>query len=86
MAEVAKKSAYVVNSLAGKKGIKEITGTGLMLGILTERPVDEVLADLRAEGVLALKAKNKVRLLPPLNISDAELGKAVEIIGKVCAK
>lgn len=86
MAEVAKKSAYVVNSLAGKKGIKEITGTGLMLGILTERPVDEVLADLRAEGVLALKAKNKVRLLPPLNISEAELGKAVEIIGKVCAK
>ena len=86
MAEVAKKSAYIVNSLAGKKGIKEITGTGLMLGILTERPVDEVLADLRAEGVLALKAKNKVRLLPPLNISDAELGKAVEIIGKVCAK
>lgn len=86
MAEVAKKSAYIVNSLAGKKGIKEITGTGLMLGILTERPVDEVLADLRAEGVLALKAKNKVRLLPPLNISDAELGKAIEIIGKVCAK
>lgn len=31
-------------------------------------------------GVLVLKAKNKVRLLPPLNISDKELEKAVEVI------
>jgi len=44
-----------------------------------------VIQELREAGVLVLKAKNKVRLLPPLNISMQNLKKAVELIKKVCA-
>lgn len=86
MDEVAAKSDYVVKALTGAKGITEVTGMGLMLGVSVERGADAVLADLRDEGVLVLKAKDKIRLLPPLNIGWEELEKAVEIILKVCAK
>lgn len=86
LANVRAKSARIVAALMGAEGIKGVSGLGLMLGIATERKAEEVLADLREEGVLALKAKDKVRLLPPLSISDEELDRAIEIIRKVCAK
>ena len=57
-----------------------------MLGILTEKPAGEVISALREEGVLVIKAKNKVRLLPPLNITDDEIDFAVRAIKKVCAQ
>ena len=53
---------------------------GLMLGIETERDVNEVLKECQENGVLPIKAKNKIRLLPPLNIPSEDLEKAVEII------
>lgn len=84
--EVAEKGAKVKSALSDAKGVKGVTGRGLMLGVAVERSAAEVLADLRAEGVLALKAKDKVRLLPPLNITDDELDFAVGILKKVCAK
>ena len=83
---VAAKGERVRNALEGAAGISEITGMGLMIGVRTARPVADVLADLRSEGVLALKAHDKLRLLPPLNISDELLDEAVEKIKKVCAK
>lgn len=86
LANVRAKSARIVAALTGAEGVKGVSGLGLMLGIATERKAEEVLADLREEGVLALKAKDKVRLLPPLSISDDELDRAIEIIRKVCAK
>ena len=86
MDEVAAKSDYVVKMLTGAKGITAVTGMGLMLGVSVTRGADAVLADLRDEGVLVLKAKDKIRLLPSLNIGWKELEKAVEIILKVCAK
>lgn len=86
LADVARKGEYVKSALEGAKGVRAVTGRGLMLGIATERPAGDVLADLRAQGVLALKAKDKVRLLPPLNITDDCLAAAVSVIEKVCAK
>jgi 4-aminobutyrate aminotransferase-like enzyme len=35
------------------------------------------------EGVLAIPAGNRLRLLPPLTISEAEMNTAIEIMGKV---
>ena len=75
-----------MSELEDAAGVKSVTGRGLMIGILPERPAGDVLADLRREGVLALKAKDKVRLLPPLNIPDGDLVAAAGIIKKVCAK
>ena len=80
MAEVCDKSEYIINELTGAEGVNSVTGMGLMLGIETERDVNEVLKECQENGVLPIKAKNKIRLLPPLNIPSEDLEKAVEII------
>ena len=51
-----------------------------MLGLETERPAGDVIATCREAGVLVLKAKDKVRLLPPLNIPMELLEKAADVI------
>ena len=70
---VQEKSDFIVSSLTGAKGVKSVTGLGLMLGVETERPVKDVIADCMERGVLVISAKNKVRLLPALNIPMAQL-------------
>ena len=50
------------------------------IGIKTVKPAKEVVAACMDQGVLCLTAKDKVRLLPPLNIPMEQLEKAVEII------
>lgn len=78
--QVQEKSAYIIEKLSHAQGIKSVSGMGLMLGLETERPAADVIADCRANGVLVLKAKDKVRLLPPLNIPMELLEKAVNVI------
>lgn len=86
LAEVSRKGEKLASALTGAKGVKAVTGHGLMLGVLTEKPAGEVISALREEGVLVIKAKDKVRLLPPLNITDDEIDFAVRAIKKVCAQ
>lgn len=81
---VKAKSDYVFSQLQGASGIKSVSGMGLMIGIETQKDAAEVIACCRENGVLVLKAKSKVRLLPALNIPDDLLKKAVEIIKKAC--
>ena len=57
---------------------------GLMMGLETEKPADEVIAACREQGVLVIKAKTKVRLLPALNIPMEQLVKAAEVIKNCC--
>lgn len=83
--EVKQKSEYIVNSLKNASGIKSVSGMGLMLGIETEKDASEVINYCLENGVLAIKAKSKVRLLPALNIPFDLLKKAVEVIKKGCA-
>lgn len=68
MVEICKRSEYIVSRLEKAKGVKSVSGRGLMLGIECEKPAKEVIASAMAKGVLVLSAKTKVRLLPPLNI------------------
>lgn len=82
--EVCEKSAYIINELSGASGIKSVTGMGLMLGIETERSADSVVKECMENGVLVIKAKAKVRLLPPLNIPFELLKRAVAVIKKSC--
>ena len=84
LAEVEEKSEYIINTLSACEGVKGITGLGLMLGIETVKDVNEVLAFCQQNGVLPIKAKNKLRLLPPLNISFEDLKKAIDIIKQAC--
>lgn len=81
---VCRKSEYIISKLNGANGIKSVSGMGLMLGIETEKDAGEVIAECRKNGVLVIKAKNKVRLLPALNIPDEMLEKAVEVIIDAC--
>lgn len=85
LAEVREKSAYIFDSLTGAPGVKGVSGMGLMIGIETEKPAGEVIDRCRELGVLVIKAKNKVRLLPALNIPMALLEKAVSVIKTACA-
>lgn len=78
--EVREKSKYVFDELGNVKGIKSVSGLGLMIGIETELDAGEVIKRCMEKGLLPIKAKNKVRLLPPLNIPFDLLKKAVEII------
>ncbi|MBO5010825.1 MAG: aminotransferase class III-fold pyridoxal phosphate-dependent enzyme, partial [Clostridia bacterium] len=82
---VRERSEYIFSELQGAKGIKSVSGMGLMIGIETERDVNEVLAECMKAGILPIKAKNKLRLLPALNIPMDDLKKAVEIIKTVAA-
>ncbi len=77
---VRQRSEYIFSTLSGAKGIKSVSGLGLMVGIETERDVNEVLAACFAMGVLPIKAKNKLRLLPALNIPMDLLKRAVAVI------
>jgi acetylornithine/N-succinyldiaminopimelate aminotransferase len=82
---VKAKSEFIINELTGAEGIKSVSGIGLMLGIETERDASEVVKSCMEKGVLPIKAKNKVRLLPALNIPMDALKKAIEVI-KAAAK
>lgn len=82
--EVEKKHDYIVKELSACDGVAGVTGLGLMLGIETKKDVNEVLKTCQENGVLPIKAKNKLRLLPPLNIPFEDLEKAVEVIKNAC--
>ncbi|MBQ4097928.1 MAG: aspartate aminotransferase family protein [Clostridia bacterium] len=86
LAEVNEKSQYVFNTLSGKKGIESVSGMGLMVGIKTTRPAKDVVAECIDKGVLCLTAKDKVRLLPALNIPMEVLKDAIEVIIDAASK
>ena len=84
LSDVTRKSNLIRSLLEGAPGIESVTGLGLMIGIKTVKPAAEVLAACRENGVLCLTAKDKVRLLPALNIPDDLLIKAAEVIKAAC--
>lgn len=85
LAGVRKRSEYIFSELSGAPGIKEVSGLGLMIGIKTERDASEVINACIKKGVLVIKAKDKVRLLPALNIPMELLEQAIGVIKEVCA-
>lgn len=80
LSEVQRKSEKIRTALAKVKGVQSISGMGLMLGIETDKPAGEVAKACLTNGLLILTAKTKLRLLPALNISDAELDEGLEIL------
>ena len=84
LAEVRQKSDYLFEAFQNAKGIKNVSGMGLMIGLETEKPASEVLAACMEKGVLCLTAKTKLRLLPALNIPMDTLKEAVSVILDAC--
>lgn len=83
LSEINEKSEYIFSELKDAPGILSVSGLGLMIGIETEADVNAVLKGCMERGILPIKAKNKLRLLPPLNIPMDLLKKSVEIIKEV---
>ncbi len=84
LAEVNKKAEYIMSTVAGKEGVEAVSGLGLMIGIKTVKPAAEVVKACMEKGVLCLTAKDKVRLLPALNIPQNVLEKAINILLECC--
>ena len=82
--EVRKKSEYIFSELNNAKGIKSVSGLGLMIGVECEKDASEVIKGCMEKGVLVIKAKNKVRLLPALNIPMEMLKRAIKTLKEVC--
>ncbi|MBO5362792.1 MAG: aminotransferase class III-fold pyridoxal phosphate-dependent enzyme, partial [Clostridia bacterium] len=77
------KSEYIFQELTNAKGVKTVTGKGLMIGVECEKDAGEIISKCRERGVLVIKAKNKVRLLPALNIPMEQLKKAIKTLKEV---
>ena len=80
LSDVRKKSEYIFEELQDADGVESVTGMGLMIGIKTIKPAGEVVKECMEKGVLCLTAKDKVRLLPPLNIPMPLLKEAIDTI------
>ena len=83
---VAEKGKFIKESFEGAKGVKSVAGMGLMWGIEPEKDVSTIVPKLLEKGVVVLTAKEKIRLLPALNIPEEDLEKAVSIMKEVLAE
>jgi acetylornithine aminotransferase len=67
--------------LAGVKGVSEIRGQGLMLGIELDRPCGEILGRAAQAGLmLSVTADRVIRLVPALILSEDEAKQLVAIL------
>ena len=80
LAGVRARHDRILAALIGAPGVEAVTGLGLMLGVKTDRPAAEVVKRCMENGVLVLTAKDKVRLLPPLNIPNELLDRALAVL------
>ena len=79
--EIEEKGSYIRNFVSNIKGVKSISGLGLMIGIEADKSAADVLNICLEKGLLVLTAHhNKIRLLPPLNISFEEIDEGLSIL------
>ena len=91
LAEVRRKAGLLRQKLEGlvaahPDAFHEVRGSGLMLGLGCARPNTELVAAAREAGLLVVPAAdNVIRLLPALNIPDADLAEAVTRLERAAA-
>lgn len=87
LAQVNAKSRFVFESLKNAPGVESVSGMGLMIGVKpANKTASQVVKACMEKGVLCLTAKDKVRLLPALNIPMEDLAQAVAVLKAVCAE
>ena len=84
--EVQGKAEYLRAKLKGFDGVKRVTGLGLMIGLEVEKPAKEIAQNCLKRGLLVLTAHEKVRIVPPLNITKTEMDEGLTILREVLAK
>ena len=81
--EVAKKGEYMKEKLLASSKVSEVSGMGLMLGVAVEgKEASDVVKEALENGLMALTAKDKIRLLPPLTITYDEIDAGLDILIK----
>jgi len=80
--DIKKKNYIIKEALKNCSKVKSVTGLGLMLGIECNNAKD-IMNECLKKGLVVLTAKEKVRLLPALNISNEELNTGLEILVEV---
>ncbi len=82
--EVAQKGDYIKTELCKINEVDGVDGIGLMLGIrLKTKTAADVCKECLDNGLLVLTAKEKLRLLPPLNITKDEINKGLSILKNI---
>ncbi len=83
-----KLGAYALDRLRALQSplITGIRGKGLMIGIELKVAARGIVASCMEQGLLVLTAGDQVlRMVPPLIVTEAEIDRAVEIVGKALA-
>ena len=84
---VAEKGAYFREKLEAMPQVKYVRGRGLMLGVkLKEKDAHDVLVQCAKAGLLILTAKELVRFLPPLTITQEDIDQGLAIFQQVLAQ
>ena len=86
LAGVKERNEIIVNALKDLDGVEEISGLGLMLGVKCKKEAKEIMLGCLERGLMVLTAKEKVRLLPPLNIDIETLTKGLNILTEVISQ
>ncbi len=92
LSKVKSNSKYFISELNKIKNkfpniIKEIRGTGLILGIQLHHDQTKFIQSLIKNKLLTIRAaENVIRILPPLNVNKKEIDLSLKIINKVCAE
>lgn len=84
--EVQGKGAYLKKNISMIKNVENVSGMGLMIGVKTTKPAREVAEKCLQKGLIVLTAHDKVRLLPPLNITKNEMDEALGILNEVISQ
>ena len=84
--EVQGKAEYLRAKLKGFDGVRRVTGLGLMIGLNVEKPAKEIAQNCLERGLLVLTAHEKVRIVPPLNITKTEMDEGLTILREVLAQ
>ena len=87
LANVNERAVQLRTGLAKLPMVKSLSGIGLMVGIeFYDLKAADVLAACREAGLLVLTAKTRLRLLPPLTLSEHDVDMALEILSDVLSK
>ena len=88
MDNVNTRAAQLRRGLAALPHVTGVSGLGLMVGIELDgtRRAAEVRAACEKAGLLVLTAKTRLRLLPPLIVSEADVNAALAILKDVLEK
>lgn len=80
--EVEQKGAYLEEKLLSLDSVKSVRRMGLMVGIEIEENAHDIAVKCVENGLIIITAKNLLRMLPPLVITNEEIDEAVQILNK----